>query len=374
MTPRRSRAGWPPAGGRWRVSSTRSATIQARRPACPSWTPRSRRWSAAPPPSTTAVITPSWSARSSESAGREPAASRSFTRPAVIASSPRSSEPGWPALLRGLRVIAEIGPQPAFDFAEIEPAPQGLVRGRVLADAPDREVPRRRMGEKQPADAGGGGHGERFCQGHVELLGFQQVEEDLLLAVVGAGRVAERGADAAEPLGVQILDLRVGLRLEPGAPCLQVNVLGEGLGETVREGLHHDRPVVVLAGFEGGRERFGAVDGHGEPAEMVSGRGHIVREAAVGPAGRLGRLLAQHRQPDAAGGAPVRVSVDQDVVAIRAGRPEAVDTAGLEAAPGDDLVEQGIRLVVQLAGHRLVEDRRGLTFQLPGPEEELPVD
>ena len=40
----------------------------------------------------------------------------------------------------------------------------------------------------------------------------------------------------------------------------------------------------------------------------------------------------------------------------------------------DDLVERGERVVVELARRRMVEDRRELPLQVPGVEEELPVD
>ena len=52
--------------------------------------------------------------------------------------------------------------------------------------------------------------------------------------------------------------------------------------------------------------------------------------------------------------------------------PEAVDPAGGEEAV-PRLVEELLRVVVELAGRGLLEDRREASLQLPGMEEELPV-
>ena len=153
------------------------------------------------------------------------------------------------------------------------------------------------MGEHHAADRGRRGHGEGLGEPHAGLLGAQQVEQRPLERVVRAGRVAERGPDAPEPLGVQVLDGLVRVGLEPLAAGLPVGVLGEGLGEPVGQRLHHDRLVVVERGLELLRHVLGAVDGHRERAEVVPGGRHVVGEAAVGPPLRLDRLLAQHRQP-----------------------------------------------------------------------------
>ena len=50
------------------------------------------------------------------------------------------------------------------------------------------------------------------------------------------------------------------------------------------------------------------------------------------------------------------------------------DAAAREGAVATISSSSVVRVVVQLARHRLVEDRRELALQLPGQEEELPVD
>src|ERR1700736_2954791 len=65
---------------------------------------------------------------------------------------------------------------------------------------------------------------------------------------------------------------------------------------------------------------------------------------------------------------------DHDVVPLGAGGPEAIAAPGRQVAAGDDLVEQGVRVVEEFARGRLAEDRGVLALEFPGEEEELPVD
>src|SRR5207302_3514453 len=66
------------------------------------------------------------------------------------------------------------------------------------------------------------------------------------------------------------------------------------------------------------------------------------------------------------------------VVPFGPSAPEPVDTPGGQLASGDDLVQQGLRVLVQVprggAHLRVVEDGREAAAQLPGMEEEGPVD
>ena len=145
-----------------------------------------------------------------------------------------------------------------------------------------------------------------------------------------------------------------------------VQVLGERLGEPVGERLDHDRAVVVVLGLVTGGELVGAVDRDGEGAEVVACGRDVVGQAAVRPRVALGGLLAQHREAHAA--------LEHDVVALGAAPARSRRRRGLQEAVAHDLVEQRRRVVVELARRRLLEDRRELALQLPGVEEELPVD
>src|SRR5206468_4485780 len=87
---------------------------------------------------------------------------------------------------------------------------------------------------------------------------------------------------------------------------------------------------------------------------------------AVRPRVAVRRLLAEETEP--------RSLVEDDVVSLGVRRPVTVDAARLQRAVAHDLVQKGLRVVVELARCRLLEDPRELSFQLPGMEEELPVD
>ena len=107
------------------------------------------------------------------------------------------------------------------------------------------------------------------------------------------------------------------------------------------------------------------MDRDGEcPGRVVAGR-DVVRQAAVRALVAVVCLLAEEAEAGA---------VEHDVVAVCACRPVAVDTAGGEAVAGHELGEHGLRVVVELARSRVVEDPRKLALQVPGVEEELPVD
>ena len=145
-----------------------------------------------------------------------------------------------------------------------------------------------------------------------------------------------------------------------------VEVLGERLGEAVGERLGHDRAVVVVLGLEAGGELVRAVDRRRRTRRGVAGGRDVVREAAVRARVAVVGLLAQARE--------ARPVLEHDVVAVGVRGPEAVDAARGEQLVADDLVEQLLRVVVELARGGLLEDRGELALQLPRVEEELPVD
>src|SRR3954463_344507 len=102
-------------------------------------------------------------------------------------------------------LVPEIRPQPTLDLVERHVLARRVVLDLVAADAADREIARLRMREVDAADARARHHRERLGERDPDLLGAEQVEELALLGVVGAGRIAERRADAAELLGTQLL-------------------------------------------------------------------------------------------------------------------------------------------------------------------------
>ena len=116
----------------------------------------------------------------------------------------------------------------------------------------------------------------------------QQIEQLALLAVVGTGRIAERGPDAAVALRHELLVRQRCVPRIPTRPRLLVEMLGERLGEAIGERLHHDRAVVVVLGLEPLDQIVGAEPGrHGERAEVV-GQADLERRDVVGER-RFGR-------------------------------------------------------------------------------------
>ncbi len=184
--------------------------------------------------------------------------------------------------------------------------------------------------------------------------------------MVGAGGIAERGADPTIVLGDQVLVREPLALVAPRVPRDFVEVFREGLREPVGERLDHDRAVVVLLGLEPRRELVGAVDRDGERSEVVAFGSDVVGEAAVRPRVSVGCLLAEEAEPGPA--------VEKDIVAFAARRPEAEDALRAQARVAHDLVEQLRGVVVELGCRGILQNRRELALQLPRVEEELPVD
>ena len=103
------------------------------------------------------------------------------------------------------------------------------------------------------------------------LLTAEQVEEPPLLGVVGARRVAERGADAAVALGGQVFGAQFLIRtVAPLATHTLVQHLCERLGQAVGQRAHHDGRIVVVVALEFVDEGIGAQPGrHGERAQVI---------------------------------------------------------------------------------------------------------
>ena len=94
----------------------------------------------------------------------------------------------------------------------------------------------------------------------------------VLLAVIGAGGIAERRTDAAISLAHQVVGRQplVGA-VAPVLARARVQPFGERLGQPIGQRLHHDRVVVVVVALEARGQLVGAEAGrHGERAEVVA--------------------------------------------------------------------------------------------------------
>src|SRR3954449_1542339 len=296
----------------------------------------------------------------------------------------KGEENGGPSLVLG--AVAEVGREPLLRLVHRPALAPRVVLDLVTPEAPEHEVPRPRMREVQPAHRGTRPHGHAL--GEFDAGGRLDVEElpdGLLLGVLGAGRVARCRPDAVVLLGDQPVTVEVlvrGVAPELLAHPL-VQPLGERLGEPVGQRLEQDRAVVVLGLLERG-DPLGQAEtrGDGEGADVVvqarlPGRDEVRQGLACRAVPALG-LLAQLVQ----GGphlAPGLVGVDLDVLAVDpVGREQAEHPAGAQPPAGDQLVEHGLRVLVQptgrLAGHRVVQQVGEPAAHLPRVEERLPVD
>jgi hypothetical protein len=108
------------------------------------------------------------------------------------------------------------------------------------------------VAEVEAADAGAGLHGQAFGDLHADVGGAQQREQRLLDAVVGAGGVAGRGADALVLLVDQLFfrEALVGHEAPQVGAHAVVQPFGAGLGQAVGQGLEGDGAVVVVRGDE----------------------------------------------------------------------------------------------------------------------------
>ena len=219
------------------------------------------------------------------------------------ASPVKDTRPGGGRFRRRL----QIRPQPALDVGHRLTLPGSVVLELVVADPPDREVARLGVREVDAADRRSRRHREALGQLDPNLARAEQVEELRLLAVIGAGRVAERGPDAAEALGQQVVAGELLAGRVPLAPRARVQPLGEGFGKPVGQRLDDDRGVVVVRGHMTCRDLIRAVDRDRERADVVAGRRDVVGEAEVRAAVLVVGLLPEEREARA---------VEDDVVAV----------------------------------------------------------
>src|SRR5215831_13283205 len=109
------------------------------------------------------------------------------------------------------------------------------------------------MSDVPATHRGGRIHGVRVGQSYAGVaLRIEQLPQLRLLAVIRAGGVAWRRADAAVFLAYQLL-VGEGLvcRVTPQlAPHALVEVLGGGFRESIGERLEHDGGVVVVSALE----------------------------------------------------------------------------------------------------------------------------
>jgi hypothetical protein len=140
-------------------------------------------------------------------------------------------------------------------------------------------------------------------EGDPDRRRVEQREEACLLGVIGAGGVAEGGADAAELLVDELgRRERLGRAVAPVPPRALVEELREGLRQPIGERLDQDRGVVVPLGGEARgelprRRARGDREGPDVIGDARAGGGDEVREAQAARLGVARRLLPQAGEP-----------------------------------------------------------------------------
>jgi hypothetical protein len=114
-------------------------------------------------------------------------------------------------------------------------------------------------------------HGHAFGEFDTGLGGrIEQIEKDRLLGVVGLGRIARGGADAAIAFFDEVFVGEVlGLLVTPGDTSFLVQIFGKGFGKTVGEGFDDDGAERIVRFLELMREVVRTVNADGKSADEV---------------------------------------------------------------------------------------------------------
>src|SRR5207249_196684 len=130
------------------------------------------------------------------------------------------------------------------------------------------------MREIETADAAGGPHGAAFSELDAgDLLRVEQLPENPLFGVIGAGGIAGGGPDAAILFFDQLFETQILIRtVAPLVACALVQILSERFSEPVGQRFRYNGVVVVVVGVEWvGRCFEGVAGGDSERAEVVGG-------------------------------------------------------------------------------------------------------
>ena len=197
-------------------------------------------------------------------------------------------------------LIRQVRAEPSFGFRDSYAFSGAVIFHLVPAYFPDTEVPRGGMRKVQAANGTCRNHCVIF--GELDtglLLGMEQIKQRPLFGVIG-----KRGIPGRRPYPtVSFIDEVPERRLFAAsvAPILAgsfVEPLGKRFGQAVREGLCHDRTVIVVFFCESRRELVDPGScGHDKGSDVVQ---HICRlwgdkvgQRLIELAGSLSKLLAE---------------------------------------------------------------------------------
>src|SRR4051812_21303083 len=272
-----------------------------------------------------------------------------------------NARPSIGAALVGDRSLVEVRPEPALGLLERHAPSPGIIFELVAADAGHAEILAVAIAEVEAGHGRSRKHREILGQRHFAGIAAEHLEQHRLEAVVGASRVAGRGADALIFLANELLvrQMLVGIAPETVAH-FRVQNLGEAFGEAVCKRLQQDVRIIVILGLEPFEMSLEPVDADREAANPVLAFGiDEVGEAHVRPPFALLHLLAKEGQSG-----PVIARKHKDVVAPRIHIPLAAPQPdgglGRDPALGDDPLEHLLRVVEEVLravpNHRVVQD------------------
>src|SRR5206468_9524779 len=219
-----------------------------------------------------------WIAKStSPPAGAGPSATSSGSIPRACASAGTSNSANKKRSRRSIITrlvlgddLVEVRPEPPLRLLERHAAPRRIILELVAPDPRDAEILAVAMPEIEAGHSGGRKHREILGQRDFARVPTEHLEQQRLEAVVRAGGVARRGADALVFLADQLLvrQMLLGITPQPIAD-FGVKHLGKALGEAVGERFEQDVGIIVVGALEPLEVRLEPVDANREAAEPI---------------------------------------------------------------------------------------------------------
>ena len=246
------------------------------------------------------------------------------------------------------------------------------------------------MAEVKTADTGRWRHGHAVGQAHADFFGFEEFKQWRFDAVIGARRIARRGAYALVFLGYERVVIQAfvfGIAPQIGAHA-PVQPFSSGFSQAIGQGFEHDGVVIVHLRHEFGHFFITAqTRGDGKAAQIIGltcgFRGDKVGQAAARQKFAVFiqtffALLAQV-MPSQHHFFALFIGIAFDIVVVHGVRwPKAKCGIGREPAPLHDFVQHGLRIGIHffglLAHYRIIQNRGETACQIPGLEVGRPVD
>src|SRR5579872_625839 len=146
------------------------------------------------------------------------------------------------------RIVVQVLPEPALDLCHTHSLTLVIVSDLIAVDLTETKISRFRMGKVESTYARAGPHCERLRNQHSGIrLHIKQTPERTLLGVIWACWIPRSRPNASIFLLDKILVTQPFFKtVAPLIPHTLMKALGESLGQTIGNGLSHNRVVVVV--------------------------------------------------------------------------------------------------------------------------------